>query len=60
MVLLPETIKAVNKPVIGAGGFADGSSLAAALALGGIGIQMGTRFIATQESDFDQKWKEAP
>ena len=59
MVLLPETIKAVNKPVVGAGGYADGSSLAAALALGGIGIQMGTRFIATQESDFDQKWKDA-
>jgi NAD(P)H-dependent flavin oxidoreductase YrpB (nitropropane dioxygenase family) len=59
MVLLPETVKAVNKPVIGAGGFADGASLAAALALGAIGIQMGTRFIATQEADFEQKWKDA-
>jgi enoyl-[acyl-carrier protein] reductase II len=48
----------VNKPVIGAGGFADGASLAAALALGGIGIQMGTRFIATVEGDFEQMWKE--
>jgi len=59
MVLLPETVKSVNKPVVGAGGFADGASLAAALALGAVGIQMGTRFIATQEADFEQKWKNA-
>ncbi|MHA1730244.1 MAG: NAD(P)H-dependent flavin oxidoreductase [Promethearchaeota archaeon] len=58
MVLLPETVRAVKKPVVGAGGFADGASLTAALALGAIGIQMGTRFIATQESDFEQMWKE--
>ncbi len=59
MVLLPETVKTVKKPVVGAGGFADGTSLAAALALGAIGIQMGTRFIATKEADFEQKWKDA-
>ena len=59
MVLLPEVVKNVNKPVVGAGGFADGASLAAALALGAIGVQMGTRFIATQEADFQQMWKEA-
>ena len=59
MVLLPETVKTVKKPVVGAGGFADGKSLAAALALGAVGIQMGTRFIATQEADFEQKWKDA-
>jgi len=59
MVLLPETVKSVDVPVIGAGGFADGVSLAAALALGAVGIQMGTRFIATLEADFEQKWKEA-
>ncbi|MFX1274049.1 MAG: NAD(P)H-dependent flavin oxidoreductase [Promethearchaeota archaeon] len=59
MVLLPETVKSVNVPVVGAGGFADGASLAAALALGAVGIQMGTRFIATKEADFEQKWKEA-
>ena len=57
MVLLPSVIKAVNIPVIGAGGFCDGASLVAALALGAIGVQMGTRFIATQESDFQQMWK---
>jgi enoyl-[acyl-carrier protein] reductase II len=58
MVLLPEIVRQVNKPVIGAGGFADGASLAAALALGAIGVQMGTRFIATVEGDFEQMWKE--
>ncbi|NVM32011.1 MAG: nitronate monooxygenase [Candidatus Helarchaeota archaeon] len=58
LVLLPEVVKTVKKPVVGAGGFADGASLAAALALGAIGVQMGTRFIATQESDFQQSWKE--
>ena len=59
LVLVPEVVKATTKPVIAAGGFADGSSLVAALALGAIGIQMGTRFIATQESDFALGWKEA-
>ncbi|MBA7515058.1 NADH:quinone reductase [subsurface metagenome] len=58
MVLLPEVVRTVNLPVVGAGGFADGASLAAALALGAIGVQMGTRFIATQEGDFEQMWKE--
>lgn len=58
MVLLPEVISVVKKPVVAAGGFADGKTLAAALALGAIGVQMGTRFIATQESDFAQAWKE--
>ncbi len=59
MVLLPEVVRNVNKPVVGAGGFADGASLAAALALGAVGVQMGTRFIATQEADFQEMWKEA-
>jgi NAD(P)H-dependent flavin oxidoreductase YrpB (nitropropane dioxygenase family) len=59
MVLLPEVVKRVSPtPVVAAGGFADGVSLAAALAMGAIGVQMGTRFIATKESDFEQGWKE--
>jgi len=45
-------------PVVGAGGFCDGASLAAALAMGAHGIQMGTRFIATVESDFTQMHKD--
>lgn len=57
MVLLPTVIKAVNVPVVGAGGFADGAGLVAALSLGAIGVQMGTRFIATKESDFHDLWK---
>lgn len=59
IVLLPETVISVKVPVVGAGGFCDGASLAAALALGAVGVQMGTRFIATQEADFPQKWKDA-
>ncbi len=58
MVLIPEVVKGTKKPVVAAGGFADGRSLVAALALGAIGVQMGTRFIATQESDFEPGWKE--
>jgi enoyl-[acyl-carrier protein] reductase II len=57
MVLLPEVVRSVKIPVVGAGGFCDGATLAAALALGAVGIQMGTRFIATQESDFLPSYK---
>jgi NAD(P)H-dependent flavin oxidoreductase YrpB (nitropropane dioxygenase family) len=59
MVLVPAVCKAVKTPVVGAGGFCDGVSLAAALCLGAVGVQMGTRFIATQESDFEPMWKQA-
>ena len=58
MTLLPAVVNAVDVPVIGAGGFCDGSTLVAALSLGAIGVQMGTRFIATQESEFCQMWKD--
>ncbi len=58
MVLLPAIARAVNTPVIGAGGFGNGASLAAALALGAVGVQMGTRFLATKESDFQQVHKD--
>ncbi len=59
MVLIPEIVKQVKKPVVAGGGMSDGVSLAAALTMGAIGIQMGTRMIATEESDFEQMWKEA-
>ncbi|MFW9848590.1 MAG: NAD(P)H-dependent flavin oxidoreductase [Candidatus Thorarchaeota archaeon] len=59
MVLVPAVAKAVKTPVVGAGGFCDGTTLAAALCLGAKGIQMGTRFIATKESDFEPIWKQA-
>src|SRR5512136_1548360 len=61
MVLLPAVVEAVSDAktlVCGAGGFCDGKTLAAALTLGADGAQMGTRFLATQESDFHQIWKE--
>jgi len=59
MVLVPEVVKRVSPtPVVAAGGFADGVSFAAALAMGAIGVQMGTRFIATKESDFEPAWKD--
>ena len=61
MILLPAVVEAVSDDktiVVGAGGFCDGKTLAAALTLGADGAQMGTRFLATQESDFHQIWKE--
>lgn len=58
MVVVPAVVNAVKTPVIAAGGFCDGATFVSALALGAIGVQMGTRFIATQESDFLQAYKE--
>jgi enoyl-[acyl-carrier protein] reductase II len=58
-VLIPEVReKYPDKLIIVGGGMVNGRSLAAALALGGDGIQMGSRFIATSDGDFHQKWKE--
>ncbi|NIK10643.1 NAD(P)H-dependent flavin oxidoreductase [Alkalibacillus almallahensis] len=48
-VLTPEVADVVDIPVIASGGISDGRGLMAALALGAEGIEMGTRFIATQE-----------
>ncbi|MDI6822111.1 MAG: enoyl-[acyl-carrier-protein] reductase FabK [Actinomycetota bacterium] len=49
MVLVPQVVDVVNIPVIAAGGIADGRGLAAALALGAKGVQMGTRFMCAEE-----------
>jgi len=59
MVLIPEVARSSHLPVIAAGGICDGPTLAAAMALGAVGVQMGTRFIATQECDFWEVWKRA-
>jgi NAD(P)H-dependent flavin oxidoreductase YrpB (nitropropane dioxygenase family) len=59
MVLLPLVASRVKVPVLAAGGFCDGRSLAAALALGADGIYMGTRFTVTQESPIHEAAKQA-
>lgn len=50
LVLFPATAQALSIPVVASGGIADGRGLAAALALGCEGVNMGTRFLATQEA----------
>jgi enoyl-[acyl-carrier protein] reductase II len=56
--LVPQVVDAVDIPVIAAGGIADGRGFAAALALGAVGIQMGTRFICTSECPAHASYKE--
>ena len=57
MVLLPLVASRVEVPIIAAGGFVDGRTMAAALALGAEGVQMGTRMVATVESPIHDNWK---
>lgn len=57
--LVRQITEAVDLPVIAAGGVADGKSLAAVLALGAAGAQMGTVFLATEECPIPQSFKEA-
>jgi len=59
MVLLPLVASKVDVPVIAAGGFLDGRTMAAAFALGAEGIQMGTRMVASAESPIHDNWKQA-
>jgi len=59
MALVPQVVDAVTIPVIAAGGLSDGRGLAAALALGAAGIQMGTRFICAQECIAHDNYKQA-
>ncbi len=58
-VLIPQTKKLVNIPVIAAGGIATGEGIAAAFALGADGVQIGTRFAATVESSAHENYKKA-
>ena len=58
MALIPQTVDAVKCPVIAAGGIGDGRGVAAALALGAAGVQMGTVFLATEECEISQSFKE--
>ena len=50
MSLVPQVVNAVRVPVIAAGGIADGRGIAAALALGAAGVQIGTAYLRTPES----------
>ena len=59
MVLVPQIVNAVKVPVIAAGGIADGRGVAAALALGAQGVQLGTRFILARECTVHQNYKDA-
>jgi len=59
MVLLPLVASKVDVPIIAAGGFVDGRTMAAAFALGAEAVQMGTRMVATVESPIHENWKEA-
>lgn len=58
-ILLPRAAEELRIPFVASGGMADGRSLVAALALGADGINMGTRFIATQEAPVHRNVKEA-
>jgi enoyl-[acyl-carrier protein] reductase II len=57
LVLIPQIVNKVSVPVAAAGGIGDGKGLAAMLALGASGVQMGTRFIATKEAPFHPEYK---
>lgn len=59
MVLIPQVVDAVSLPVIAAGGIADGRGIAAALALGADGVQIGSRFAVTKESSAHPAFKQA-
>ena len=58
-ILLPLAAEKLTIPFLASGGMADGRSLVAALAMGADGINMGTRFIATQEAPVHEKVKQA-
>ena len=57
IALVPRVVDQVRIPVVAAGGLADGRGLVAALALGAVGVWMGTRFIATAEARGHDNYK---
>ena len=59
MVLVPQVAEALSIPVIAAGGVADGRGIAASFALGAEGVQIGTRFICSEECNIHQNYKDA-
>ena len=59
MALIPQVVDAVDVPVIAAGGIADGRGMAAAFALGAQAVQMGTRFVLSEECIAHENYKTA-
>jgi len=57
LCLIPDVVNAVNIPVIAAGGIGTGSSMLAAMLLGADAVQMGTRFVVSNESSAHQNFK---
>lgn len=57
MVLIPAVCNAVNIPVIAAGGIATGRQMLAAMVLGAEGVQVGSRFVASEEASSHEKFK---
>ncbi len=60
MALVPQVVDAVSPiPVVAAGGIFDGRGIAAALVLGAVGVNLGTRFLASKEATIEEEWKQA-
>jgi nitronate monooxygenase len=59
LILIPAAVKALKIPVLASGGIGSGSGMAAALALGAQGINMGTRFMCTREAPVHENIKQA-
>ena len=59
LVLIPQVKKAITIPLIAAGGIGSGKAMAAAFALGAQGVQIGSRFVTTQESSAHINFKNA-
>src|SRR6266852_4007783 len=60
MALVPQVVDAVSPiPVVAAGGIFDGRGIAAALMLGAVGVNLGTRFVASEEAPVSTEWKRA-
>ena len=58
MCLVPQVVDAVSIPVIAAGGIADGRGMAASFMLGAEGVQIGTRFLASEECQIHPVFKD--
>lgn len=57
--LVPQVVDSVNIPVIAAGGIGDGRGMLAAFALGAVGVQIGTRFVCSNECHAHENYKQA-